>query len=346
VSSISRFMYRGVWFQITERVGLLLQKGVDRGVSLEKNRKKGGLRANLPFSFRSPMQNRGGGEGAPAADRFRRPEARWRPGMGAKRRGGQGESIPPLTAGWGGVPRPAHGGERRRAEVLAAAARRAWEAAGGGSGGCVERGAGLGPIYRRLKAVGRWWPVRGGRRAVRSTLMAPVSWSGGADGKAGATRWLGTRVGTVRRERGVSGRGTASARRGKGLGRRTSRRAHVGQRLGASGGRRDVAAVLSTSGAGRSAARGGAQGSGRRREWGASDGRRGKARARGRARATSGAARCTATRCACACAVARPGQEPAHGRPAFRSRGRREEQGEEEGRKERKKRKGKKGKEK
>jgi hypothetical protein len=88
---------------------------------------------------------------------------------------------------------------------------------------------------------------------VRSALMAPVSRSGGAGGKAGATRRFGTRAGAVlreRRERASAAGGTAGARRGEGSGRRTPRRVHVGQQLGASGGRRDVAAVLSTSGGG------------------------------------------------------------------------------------------------
>jgi hypothetical protein len=56
---------------------------------------------------------------------------------------------------------------------------------------------------------------------VRSTLMAPVSRSGGVGGKAGATRRFGTRAGAVRRERreraSVAG-GTAGACRGRGRG--------------------------------------------------------------------------------------------------------------------------------
>jgi hypothetical protein len=43
-------MYRGVWFKITERVGLLLQKGVVRGNSFGENRRREGVLGKKPLS--------------------------------------------------------------------------------------------------------------------------------------------------------------------------------------------------------------------------------------------------------------------------------------------------------
>jgi hypothetical protein len=147
--------------------------------------------------------------------------------------------------------------------------------------------------------------------------MAPVSRSGSAACEAGATRRLGTSAGTVRHERGVSGRGHSERAQGRGPRRRVSRRVHVGRWLGS--GRRDVTAVR--------AARAAVPRVGLHRETdGGEDGRQRRvvrpracerAGARvarhgagqgGRGVATGSAARRTATRGACARAVARPGQ--------------------------------------
>jgi hypothetical protein len=88
----------------------------------------------------------------------------------------------------------------------------------------AKLGGRWGSVYRRPKAAEWWWPVRGGRRAAWSALMAPASWRGGAGDEAGVKQRLGTHASTW----GGRCAGTGRARAGCGRGQRRAARPTTG----------------------------------------------------------------------------------------------------------------------
>jgi hypothetical protein len=135
----------GVWFEMLERIGFLLQRIVNRGGPhfREKGKRPGGLVA-ICHLLPPPPRETGEGVGALGAGRFRRPGARRRLGIGEKGRGRGGDLIPVLTSGRGGVSRPVDGSGRRRLWKFGAAALEPREAAGGCGRGCGGKRSGAG----------------------------------------------------------------------------------------------------------------------------------------------------------------------------------------------------------